>query len=533
MQRSPNYPRLYAWILIAGAPLLFATIAVVLGKDAGWDFLNYHWYNPYALLNGRLGFDLAVAHHATYYNPLLDLPLYWITNLGPAWLGGALLGALFGIAVILIGAIAYQVFPCANPYWRLLVAAALALIAAAGGGAFPAIGNTSNDVPVAIGVFAALLILIRNFSALQKVEFNRKVVASVFVAGIFAGMSVGLKLTTAVYAPGLVLAVFICVPGFRNRSVYATALGLGMVLGVIVFAGYWMQRMWTFGANPVFPYFNQLFHSPLLVNGSYRDPSYFPDSALIAWLFPFYFTADSYYVAEWVFRDAHLLTAYVLVPLTLLLMATNRIDRAGIVKPKLALFLFVFASVSYLTWLVLFCVYRYAIPLEMLAPILVACAVMLWPIRRAVQLSLLIVLFVASQAVVKVTLERHVWDQHYVAVSTPILPDAEHSMVLMSGMGPLAFVIPSFPAQIPFLRIDGWLVWKDDHSSGLARLLHQRVAAHQGPLYMMFEVDDRKRAVEAAAEYQLDFAPERCQLLSSNIAEPRILCRLLRRTAAS
>ena len=38
---------------------------VWLGKDTSWDFRNYHWYIPYAFLNERMGFDVAVAHQAT------------------------------------------------------------------------------------------------------------------------------------------------------------------------------------------------------------------------------------------------------------------------------------------------------------------------------------------------------------------------------------------------------------------------------------------------------------------------------------
>ena len=62
------------WPFIVG-PLAVAALSLWLGQSTSWDLRNYHWYNPYALLTGRMGFDAAVAHHATYYNPLIDLPL--------------------------------------------------------------------------------------------------------------------------------------------------------------------------------------------------------------------------------------------------------------------------------------------------------------------------------------------------------------------------------------------------------------------------------------------------------------------------
>jgi len=524
MERS-KATRLTPLALLALAPLLFALIALLLGKEAGWDFRNYHWYNPYALLNHRLGVDLAVGHHATYYNPLIDVPVYWIGRHAPAWVAGAFLGAMFGMVVSLLGAIAYRIVAIPQPNLRLLIASTVALIGAAGGGAFSAIGSTSNDVPVAMGIFAALLMIVSQFNRLQRVELDRSLLLSMFAAGCLAGMSVGLKFTVAVYAPGLVATVFVSARGLRKRSYCTLSLCVGIAVGVALFAGYWMTRMWQFGRNPVFPYFNHLFHSPLLIEGSYRDTTYVPDDALTAWLFPFFFTADSYYVAEWPFRDAHILLAYVAIPITLAMMLFKRINTNSLVNARLALSLFVFAGASYLAWLLLFGIYRYVIPLEMLSPLLVTIAVMLWPMRPAKQLALLIALLVLSQSIVKLTLERLPWDRDYVVASVPALPN--QSMVLMSGLGPLSFVIPSFPASIPFLRIDGWLVHNNDRSSGLARELHRRVESHAGPLYVLAEAHDLDIAFESAREYRLRWTGD-CSKVTSNISKPLYLCRLAR-----
>ena len=58
-----------------GLGLLFwAGFVILLGKDTSWDFRNYHWYGPYALLHHRMAMDVAVAHQASYYNPYLDVP---------------------------------------------------------------------------------------------------------------------------------------------------------------------------------------------------------------------------------------------------------------------------------------------------------------------------------------------------------------------------------------------------------------------------------------------------------------------------
>src|ERR1700749_2838676 len=78
----------------------WAAFVVAHGKDMSWDFRNYHWYIPYAFLNGRAGFDVAVAHQATYYNPLLDIPFYVLATHTPSWFALGVLGAVQGANVV-------------------------------------------------------------------------------------------------------------------------------------------------------------------------------------------------------------------------------------------------------------------------------------------------------------------------------------------------------------------------------------------------------------------------------------------------
>src|ERR1700757_4658190 len=88
-------------LLFLGLVMAFwAAFVVLLGKDTSWDFRNYHWYAPYALLNHRMAMDVAVAHQASYYNPYLDIPFYWVATHMRAWVALALLGAVQGANII-------------------------------------------------------------------------------------------------------------------------------------------------------------------------------------------------------------------------------------------------------------------------------------------------------------------------------------------------------------------------------------------------------------------------------------------------
>ncbi|HTP38399.1 MAG TPA: hypothetical protein VMI92_02375 [Steroidobacteraceae bacterium] len=518
------------WPFVA-APLIFAATALLLGKATGWDLENYHWYNPYALLHGRLGFDVAVGHVATYYNPLADLPLYWFGTHAPAWVTGAVLGALFGLAVALVGAIAWEMMDQVEPRWRLSLAMLLAAAGAIGGGAFPALGDVANDVPVAIGIFAALWILLRHYPALRSARPTPTLWRVLLLAGCCAGISVGLKLTMAVFALGLLVAVLLPPPDWRARSRAVLALGAGMGAGFLACAGPWLWRMWRFSGNPLFPYFNHWFHSRLAADSAYRDVTYLNHDLRTQLLFPWLFTHDSHRAAEWAFRDAHVLAAYVLVPLGVLLMAVRHRHGVFSQASRRTLFLFCFAAVGYLAWLHMFSIYRYLLPLEMLAPLLIVLALLQWPLPRAARVVLIAAVLVALQSVTRMSLERSDWAGRYVSVRVPPLTDPQHSMVLMAGTAPMSYVIPSFPAAIPFLRVDGWMVPQEDRSSGLALQMRQRVADHTGPLYMLFVEYERARATGAAASYGLTLRADQCRTVSSNIGEDLQLCPLQRLAA--
>ena len=63
--------------LLAGAMLVAGIVsAFVLKQDVNWDLQNYHFYNAWAFVHQRLGWDIAPAQLQTYHNPLLDLPYY-------------------------------------------------------------------------------------------------------------------------------------------------------------------------------------------------------------------------------------------------------------------------------------------------------------------------------------------------------------------------------------------------------------------------------------------------------------------------
>ena len=52
------------------------------GKDVNWDLLNYHYYAPWQLLQGRLAQDFFAASAQSYLNPVGYLPFYLMVSSG-------------------------------------------------------------------------------------------------------------------------------------------------------------------------------------------------------------------------------------------------------------------------------------------------------------------------------------------------------------------------------------------------------------------------------------------------------------------
>ena len=153
--------------------------------------------------------------------------------------------------------------------------------------------------------------------------------------------------------------------------------------GVALFSAWWMLHMKALTGNPLFPYFNDYWHSPLALNSSYRDMRFIPFHFWRQLLFPFLFSIDWHVADDLGFQDIRVLVAYLaVIPAIADLAAAARKRRppdgqAGD-PPSLRLR----RGFSYFVWLRFFAIYRYIILLEMLAPTLIVAAIGLFPWPR-------------------------------------------------------------------------------------------------------------------------------------------------------
>ena len=517
-----------AWALVVA----FGLFVLIRGKDVSWDVRNYHWYNPYALLTGRRGFDVAVAQHATYYNPMVDVPLYLGAQVMPAWLVGLLLGLVHGLNAILLYLLATRALDGrVARATRSCIALGIAAAGVLGGMTLQLGGVLSQDLTVSLFVLSALVVLIRVDGARAGTQDD---LLRVGAAGALGGVAVGLKLTMFPFALGLAVGVAVLNAPWRERWKRIAALGAGGFLGAVIFGGSWALVLWRETGNPIFPYFNDVFGSPLLLAASYRDMRFLPQGALDAWVYPFLFSFDGTRVADAPFRDVKIMIAYVLAPLALVLWSARRAASDRVFTDQAVRLLFAFAAMSYFVWLNIFAIYRYAVTLELMAPLLIAMAIDFVPVAaryRWFATAAVLVLAVFALGWSTSIGSRPDWGARFIAVDVPSLAKPDETMVLMAGKEPSSYVIPSFPPQVPFLRIDSWLDSPKSHTQ-FGERMRVRVAAHNGPLFGIFADWERDRALASFADYGLSIEPAQCAKIVSNAGDALNWCPLFRRALA-
>lgn len=555
MSEAGRVPR-WTWLL---PPPLFGLVGLLPGKDDNWDLLHYHFYNPYALLNGRAAVDLAAADFHTYFNPLLDLPFYLAVHLAadgqvPAVLVAFVLGTLQGVNVSLLFALALAVLrPAAvlhgltgsgrGPRWldqamrsRWTLPAAAALIGMCSGGSLYMLGTTFYDTLIGIPVLLALLLLAKGADGLFG-KAPRYPAWRPAAAGLLCGAAAGLKLTAAVFGIGIGLALLLGPATWPKRWRSVLLYGLASATAWLALSGWWLWRIWQETGNPLFPYFNDLFQSPVAPVGNNRASGAMPEGLLETLFYPLLFTLEPRRIDSFV-HDTKLLLFYLASPLGLVAgwLGLRRPPARGggeWVEPRRALVLLLALYASYWVWLAAFSIHRYMVPLEMAVPLVLVATVGLLPLPQRWRAVLAVLLLVAALPIKpdwrhRVSWEGRLW-QPFLLAEPPAEIDYGDALVLIPGWHPgwypKAWVIPFFPPETAFSRIRAVKPAAEELLL-LDGAVAERIEAHRGPLYALFTDSPLSLppVVESLARVSLrpDFAA--CRAVAVNAGHPLKLC---------
>lgn len=495
------------WLTLSAhllVPIVFGVVVLVLGQDANWDLKNYHFYNPYAFLNGRMDRDIAPAQLQTYFNPLLHVPFYLAITHWPARLVGFVLGVIQGVNFILLFAIARRIMPLQPGSHRFAICLLVSLMGLFGAATLSQAGTMMGDNVVSILVLGSMLTVLRQQDSLCKGKWPTAALVG-SMAGFLVGIAVALKLTVAVFAIGLCCGLFALFASFGRRLSIAFLFGCGTILGILIAGGFWFYELWDRFGNPVFPFFNGLFHSQMASMSDHRDLRFLPENWIEYLFYPLFFAVSPQKVAELSFRDLRIPLLFLFVLALLLkfigqkLLGTRYKQNSDITsmqinaKAMALRYLLVSLLVSYILWLKMYGIYRYLVPIEMLAPLGICMAsAALFKARKTVVIACIVCFLAIIVTFKPLSWGRAPWAENYFRITPPKLDDPAHTLVLMAGYGPLAYVIPSFPAQVPFVRIQSNFIWTTETSVGFSQVVRNRISHHDGPIYVMFEFSDRE-----------------------------------------
>ena len=501
-----------------------------MGQDANWDLRNYHFYNPYAFLYHRLDYDVVPAQVATFYNPLFYIPFYEAVLRLPPMLVGFLLGAVQGLNFPLLLAIARNVMgsTLSIPWWRGFL---IALIGLLGAGNISELGTMFGDNLTSLLVLGGLLLLLANFRKLTDWRMPEALLL-VIAAGFMIGLAAGLKQPAVVFAVGWCVAFLVIPLPIGQRIALAFLFGVGVLAGIAGSGGYWLHEMWIRYDNPLFPYFNHIFQSSMASMADYRDVRFLPHSLVEALFFPFVIVWDPLRTGEIAFRDLRFALFMVLLVISgFSALGTKKLggrwsQSAKPANPDVSLarhkkiFLLAGSLVSYAVWLKIFCIYRYLLPLEMLTPLGIWLLIDTLPWRQPKKnyaaLCCAILLLVTLRPG---NWGRVSWGDDYFGVKTPLLNDPANTMVLMTGVDPMAYVIPFFPEPVRFVRIQSYFTGPSDAPNGFDRLMQRLIAEHHGPLYVLYRSYEEEQSRDSLLAYGLAIDAGDCRLLTPHIEE--------------
>ena len=513
--------RIRAAIEPAAGPLLLAaallTLSIWLGPDASWDLRNYHIYDAFAALRKPPFHDLVPAQLQSFNPPLVDLPSLWLRFRLNRWpnLLDALLAVPSAAAAMLAWGIGLRLVPQRSGVDRLALLLAV-LFGATGAAGLPTTGSSMSEMPAGCFALGGLLLMLR---ALDETAPRRRLL----LAGGLFGVAMALKLTMATLGLAAAVALATCGAGRVGRRAGRLApFAAGTATGLLAVAGPWWWHLAALTGNPLFPYFNGLFRSPLLPPVSISDTRFLPHSLAQAFGYPFIWGfTRSHIVGELTLRDPRLAVALV-AGLCCALPPWRAVGRRGAC-------LLVFCGADLALWEAQFSILRYLAPIELLSGLPVLLALRRLPIPASIPLAApgLLALVLAGCAAFTIYPDWGRADPADTAASVTLPPLPADAMVLLLSGDPMAYVAAFAAPAVRFVGIDNNLVHPGD-SSLLARRIEQAVRRHQGPLYGLDVLAPAASTAPALVYYRLQRTLP-CIRLRTNLEQDGLrLCRLRR-----
>lgn len=262
--------------------LSFACLCGAVFRFEQWfDFFNYHYYNVWAFFNDRNDIDVAPAFINTFFSPFADIPVYGLINAlndNPV-VFSAVMAVPYGLMLFIVYKTAAIFFSPDDRNGRVKIIMTL-LLCVCSTNIASQISTTTNDLTLSVFVLAAGYLLLK---APPPPLFTKTCLA----AGFLLGAAAGLKLTFCPYAAAAGMTLTLFYKQLKNPLKTIFLFSAAVLTGFLITYGYWGWILWKNYQNPVFPFFNSVFHSPYWQGEDYKDVRYFDKSITVLFFYPF------------------------------------------------------------------------------------------------------------------------------------------------------------------------------------------------------------------------------------------------------
>lgn len=517
-------------VIIVLCIVVGALLSFTHGQDISFDQLNYHYYSAYAYVTDRLGQDVAPAQVMhSFFSPLIYLPFYFMVRHFPPPAVGMALGAVHGLNLWLVFVIARIVTRSQPPKARAIVVLAAVMISALSPMAISEFGTSMTDVVISLPVLAGVALLM---NATMGEGRTIRAIAGIGLAGALLGAAASLKLTGAPFTIGLAVAALIGWGSWRHRLLAILATALGGMLGFAVAGGAWYLKMWRVFGNPVFPYFNTVFHSPDYPAAKpLFDAHFLPHGLLDAISYPFRWIQVQTVTAEVPFRDIRfaLLIILGIAALAVRLMP-GRLPPA---YPPSGRRLLAFFAVAFGIWLYIWSIQRYLVSLELLTgPAIVVllqwCGLSDGARRRALMVTAAVLAVMCAVSVRSPDWGHLGWRKSWYDVNVPP-PEGQRPIYFLAGE-PLSYVVPALPSDAAAIGVVSWenlSTWGD--TVFIRRIRDLLADPSGGPVWAVASGSPSAGFRATIAAYGLGIAGD-C-VTTKGRPVPLTWCRLVRDTA--
>jgi len=258
-----EWARVAGWVCyylsMVGLPIGCGLKAVAIGQDVNFDSLNYHIYDAWAFLNGRTFTDVFPAGSQSLVDPLIDVPPYLLQAHTSPHVAAFTIGFEQGLGPVLTMIIVCRMMK--SPILGVLAG----LTAAIAGGFASELGNDMGDSLLA-PVFALAVLF-----AYNAIRSRRSVAAGAGAAdrprrrlrlrvkleyrwwlasGLVAGVGGGLKFAELPITVGVIVGAAVVSGPFRLRASRLLASSVGGLVGLAATAGQWTIELWQHYGDP-------------------------------------------------------------------------------------------------------------------------------------------------------------------------------------------------------------------------------------------------------------------------------------------